>query len=129
MILVDTSVWIDFFSKSSKIKIPVELIPNLAVCPPVIQEVLQGIRDDNVSGRVQQSLLSFNISAAFVDLEHHLEAVAIYRSGRRRGITIRSSVDCLIAAIALREKNQIWHRDRDFHEIAKFTELKIFNGI
>ena len=126
MILVDTSIWIEFFKKKSQTIIPIDLIPNLAVCPPVVQEVLQGIKDDATYLRIQRSLLSFRIAGATMDISYYQEAANIYRSARRRGITIRSSVDCLIAAIALRDKFQIWHQHRDFEEISRFTELKLF---
>lgn len=129
MVLVDTSVWVEFFKKSPTITIPKEMIPSIAVCPPIVQEVLQGIRDDGIQAGVQESLLSFKIAGERMELDTYIEASNIYRSGRRRGITIRSSVDCLIAAIALKEKLQIWHRDRDFAEIAKFTEIKIFRPL
>jgi predicted nucleic acid-binding protein len=52
-------------------------------------------------------------------------AADLYRQGRRRGITIRTSTDCLIAAIALENGATIWHRDRDFDKIAQFTNLKV----
>lgn len=126
MILVDTSIWIEFFKKDSRIVIEPELIPSLVVCPPVIQEVLQGIKNETAFVKIQRSLLSFKLAAERLDMDHYLEAATIYRSGRRRGITIRSSIDCLIAAIALKERYQVWHQDRDFHEIAKFTELKLY---
>ncbi|MEO5971018.1 MAG: PIN domain-containing protein, partial [Bdellovibrionia bacterium] len=95
-----------------------------AVCSPVIQEVLQGIRDEEIAAKIKSSLLSFKLAGADINVDHYIEASNIYRSARRRGITIRSSIDCLIAAIALREKLPVWHQDRDFVEIAKFTELK-----
>ena len=53
-----------------------------------------------------------------------LEAVALYRSARRRGLTIRSSVDCLIAACALRHDSEVLHRDRDFHTLARISDLR-----
>jgi predicted nucleic acid-binding protein len=128
MILVDTSVWIEFFRKNSKIRIPNDLISNIAVCPPVLQEVLQGIKDDAVYERIKISMLNFTMLGIPMSLNYYFEASNIYRSGRRRGISIRSATDCLIAAIAIREKSQIWHQDRDFEKIAKFTELKIFKA-
>ena len=52
-------------------------------------------------------------------------AAEIYAQGRRQAITIRSSVDCLIAAIAIEHDVPVWHRDRDFDKIAKFTGLQV----
>jgi predicted nucleic acid-binding protein len=49
----------------------------------------------------------------------------MYRSGRRRGLTIRSSADCLIAAIAIENRVPVWHKDRDFAAIATFTDLAV----
>jgi len=53
-----------------------------------------------------------------------LEGARIYQQGRRSGHTIRSSVDCLIAAIAIENDVPVWHRDRDFSNIASYTRLQ-----
>jgi predicted nucleic acid-binding protein len=127
VILVDTSIWAEFFRKNSRVTIPKEMISNLAICPPVLQEVLQGIKEDAVYERIKIALLNFKILGAEMPIQYHLAAAEIYRSCRRRGVTIRSSADFLIAAIALQEKAQVWHQGRDFEKIAKFTELKLFN--
>jgi hypothetical protein len=60
-----------------------------------------------------------------VRLDTFLEASEIYRHGRRNGYTIRSSADCLIAAIAIENSVPVWHRDRDFRLIAKYTRLEV----
>ena len=57
-----------------------------------------------------------------------LHAAEIYRQGRGKGYTIRSSADCLIAAIAIQNDVPIWHRDRDYTAIAKFTSLRSYTG-
>jgi predicted nucleic acid-binding protein len=59
----------------------------------------------------------------------YVEAADIYREGRRHGLTIRSSLDCLIAAIAIHHKVPVWHRDRDFGSISKFTRLQTVNPL
>lgn len=59
-----------------------------------------------------------------VGLDLYLEAAEIYREGRRRGFTIRSSTDCLIAAIAIEYRVPVWHRDRDFNFLAGYTRLR-----
>jgi predicted nucleic acid-binding protein len=77
-----------------------------------------------VSDRLIEDLLAFPALADPVPLRLYREAAEIYRQGRRRGITIRSSVDCLIAAIAIDHKVAVWHHDRDFSAIARYTTLE-----
>lgn len=55
-----------------------------------------------------------------------LEAAEIYAQARRQGYTIRSPIDCLIAAIAIENNVPIWHSDRDFSTIARFTPLRAY---
>ena len=52
------------------------------------------------------------------------EAIELYRAGRRSGLTIRSSADCLIAACAVRHNLEILHRDRDFDALARVSALR-----
>ena len=52
------------------------------------------------------------------------EAVALYRMARRGGFTVRSSIDCLIAACALRNDLEVLHRDRDFAAIGRVSQLR-----
>ncbi len=96
------------------------------VCPPIIQEVLQGINLDRYHGPIKNSLRAFTRIGDPVRLEDYLLAAEIYRIGRGKGYTIRSSIDCLIAALAIQANVPIWHKDRDFDFIAQFTSLKIF---
>ena len=95
---------------------------------PIIQEVLQGIRADNQRVWLKQLFLAIPRLADPVPLRCFLEAAEIYARGRRQGYTIRSSTDCLIAAIAIENGVPVWHRDRDFDAIAKFTSLRIEAG-
>jgi predicted nucleic acid-binding protein len=52
------------------------------------------------------------------------EAAELYRSARRAGITVRSSVDCLIAVCAVRNSLEVLHRDRDFNELERVSPLR-----
>jgi hypothetical protein len=51
-------------------------------------------------------------------------AAEIFRLGRAKGYTIRASTDCLIAAIAIENGVPVWHKDRDFEAIARYTSLR-----
>jgi predicted nucleic acid-binding protein len=61
-------------------------------------------------------------------VDHYLEAADLYAASRRRGIMIRSSVDCLIASIAIWHKIPGWHFDRDFDRTATFARLETWSG-
>jgi predicted nucleic acid-binding protein len=125
MILVDTSAWIEVLRGRAADQYAQAVAGDEVVtCLPVMQEVLQGI-DDEIAFRVAV--------AAFADipiLENPLtrdvfdEAVQLYRNARRAAITVRSSVDCLIAACALRHDAIVLHVDRDFTHLGRITGLK-----
>jgi len=123
MILVDTSVWIDLLR--SKPRIEEEDLFRFAVCGPIVQEVLQGLKPGAASDAFRTCFLALAVLSGPIQLELYVAAADMYRSGRRRGLTIRSSVDCFIAAIAIENRVPVWRKDRDFAEIATFTELAV----
>jgi predicted nucleic acid-binding protein len=98
-------------------------LDEVAVCPPVIQEVLQGTRVHRYIA-LRNALFAAHILESPMNVELFEEAADIYRTGRAVGFTIRSSFDCLIAAIAIRNAVELLHSDRDFNTIARFTRLQ-----
>jgi predicted nucleic acid-binding protein len=124
VILVDTSIWIDLLIDPSRVPEADTYLPEFVTCGPVIQEVLQGVANIAVIDILQDRLLAFPRLADPVPMEPFLGAAKIYREGRRKGYTIRSTVDCLIAAIAIEHNATVWHRDRDFSNIARYTTLR-----
>jgi predicted nucleic acid-binding protein len=127
VILVDTSIWIDLLGTRPSHQVALEDQPRLATCGPVIQEVLQGAQLELVR-RLEADLLALPRLGDPIDVTLHIEAAALYRLTRGRGHTVRSSVDCLIAAIALRHGATVWHRDRDFEAIAKVSPLQTWTA-
>ncbi len=128
MILVDTSVWIDFLHGHSSAQAAflarlIEEEENFCTCGIVLTEVLQGIRGENQARRTEH-LLSDLIYLP-TRRSAHLLAAHIYRSARRRGVTICRSVDYTIAACAIEAGTPLLHRDRDFEEIARGSDLEI----
>ena len=121
MILVDTSIWIEFLR--GRLHIPNSLADHAVTCGPVIQEVLQGVRA-HARARAEKALLSMICVSDPLPAAVFTHAASLYREGRDRGVTIRSSIDCLIAAIAIENQVPVWHRDRDFDRIASFTSLR-----
>ena len=125
MVLVDTSVWIDVFRKGTRFKLEsVVDMDDVVTCLPVIQEVLQGFREDQAFVLARDALLSFPVVESPLRTELVLEATQIYRAARRAGLTIRSGVDCLIAACAIRNGLSVLHRDRGFDLIARVSSLE-----
>jgi predicted nucleic acid-binding protein len=125
VILVDTSVWIDLLNGNRKVTLAVDDLLRLATCGPIVQELLQGLRPGGLSDRFGAAFLALPLLSDPLKSETFLHAAEIYRQGRRNGYTIRSSVDCLIAAIAIENRVPIWHRDRDFGAIARYTALEV----
>ena len=125
MILVDTSVWIELLA--GRVSLPAEPgLEQFATCGPIVQEVLQGLRPSRESELFADGFLSIPKLSDPIPSGLFVQAAEIYREGRRRGYTIRSSVDCLIAVIAIVNKVPVWHRDRDFTFIARYSPLRAF---
>ena len=127
MVLVDTTVWIDFFGGRPEPHVAAleELIENdedLCLCGVILSEVLQGIRSD-ADYRKTKDLLDALILLP-MEQETFVRAAGLYRSLRKKGITIRKPVDCMIAAVALEHNVPLLHNDRDFDQIARHSKLK-----
>jgi predicted nucleic acid-binding protein len=125
-LLVDTTVWIDFFRgiESEKVATLEKCIRNredICCCGFVLTEVLQGIRDDKELAGVKQlfeGLIYLEDDRSTFEL-----AAGIYRDLRRKGRTIRNSIDCLIAAIVIQNKVSFLENDRDYQHIDQHYPL------
>lgn len=128
-ILFDTSVWIDFLNKKSTpgadlLVHYIEEDRHVLLTPTIVQEILQGIRDDFKYLQIKEMLTFFTI----LDLPPIRAAVGaadLYRSLRKKGATVRKSNDCLIAYYALEFSCSLVHNDADFDLISKHIGLKI----
>jgi predicted nucleic acid-binding protein len=101
---------------------------DVVTCLPVVQEVLQGFRDERAFRIARESMTSLPTVESPLAIEVFKEAVALYRRARHTGLTIRSSVDCLIAACAIRHDLEVLHRDRDFDALATISPLRARDG-
>lgn len=125
MVLVDTSVWIEVFRKPAGVKLEDLVDPDDVVTAlPVVQEVLQGFRDERAFAVAREAMLALTTLQSPLEASVFLEAASLYRTARRAGLTIRSGVDCLIAACALRHDATVLHYDRDFDALARISPLK-----
>lgn len=123
MVLVDSSIWIAEWRRPGALPSNIGF-SELAICPPILQEVLQGIRDEHLYLTARATLLSVEMLEQSMSADVFEEAAQIFRTGRMTGFTIRSSYDCLIAAVAIRNGAEVLHSDRDFNTIARFTRLQ-----
>jgi len=101
MILVDTSIWIELLAEKRRRPIREEDLLRVVTCGPIVQEVFQGLKPGPQSDAFRRAFLAIPTLSDPIPLTLFVSAAEIYRQGRRRGIAIRSSVDCLIAAIAI----------------------------
>lgn len=126
MLLVDSSVWVEDFRGLLRVANYVRF-DEIATCPIVMQEALQGVRSDRAWRDVWMTLSSATMLEPSIEVGLFIEAAQIYRKGRGAGFTIRKSADCLIAAIAIAHDVPVLHADRDFDMIARFTSLDARN--
>lgn len=132
MIVVDTSVWIDVLNDTPTPPAQrcVELIESgepVALTDIILTEVLQGLRSDREATRVERHLRAFPI-LRLQDLDDFVLAGTLYRAARSAGITIRKTLDCLIAAPCVRTGAPLLHADKDFDLLATCTPLRIWTG-
>lgn len=128
MVLVDTTVWIDFFGNRPEPHVALlqELIEkddDLCICGVVLAEVLQGIRSDAAYRKTRDHLDTL----IFLPMRQmtFTRAAELYRALRKKGVTIRKPVDCMIAAVAVEHGVRLLHNDRDFDHIAAHSKLKV----
>lgn len=131
LVLVDTTVWIDFFAgkdlaHAATLERLIKNREDICTCGIILTEVLQGIREKG-EFRKTRELFSTMI---FLPMPYSvfLRAAEIYRALRRRGITIRNSVDCMIASVAIENDILLLHNDRDFSSIEKHFDLKVLSA-
>ena len=130
--LVDTSVWIDFFngheSKHAQcLTRAIEEAEPIFIPGVVLTEILLGLKHEAKAKRIASLLDSFDAvpEPARVD---YIEAARIYRLCRGKGFTIRSTIDCLIARLCLRDGLPLLTKDGDFKAIAGCVPLQLVDA-
>jgi predicted nucleic acid-binding protein len=125
VILVDTSAWIEIFRRRPRFRLESAAdLDDVVTCLPVVQEVLQGFDDEGAFRVATDAMLAFPIVESPLTQAVFSEAVDLYRRARRAGKTVRSGVDCLIAACAIRHGLTVLHHDRDFGALAQVSRLE-----
>jgi predicted nucleic acid-binding protein len=127
VVLVDSSVWIDHINRV--VTEPVSrlrelfstaeiLIGDLILC-----EVLQGARDERTARRWEAMFRDFE-RASLSDSELAIKAAGNYRLLRRRGITVRKTIDVIIGTFCIERGHVLLHDDRDFEPMERFLGLE-----
>ena len=130
VVIVDTTVWIDYFQGTRNPEtdwLEAELDrQRLGLTDIILCEVLRGVRDESTAIDVERRLLKLEVfESGGVDLAR--EAARNYRHLRSRGHTVRKTIDCLIATFCIRGEHSLLHRDRDFDPFEKFLSLSVVN--
>lgn len=128
-ILVDTTIWVDWFKgfdspQTNRVATYLTMNYPIWTAPVLIQETLQGVRNDNQFELIKTSLFALNCFQ--IDpITMAVESASLYRQLRKNGVTIRKANDCLIAQFALQADMTLLHNDSDFDLIASLTPLKV----
>jgi predicted nucleic acid-binding protein len=128
-VLVDTSAWVDFFNgfPSREHAALAKLIAGeeeLCTCGIVISEVFQGLRREKGRSQIEKRFREM-VFLEPVGIHSYLRAAEIFRSLRNRGVTVRSTIDCILAAIAEENDCAILARDRDMESILGSGLVKV----
>ena len=123
MLLVDSSVWIDWLRGAATGAVRFvqarEAFEEIALTQMIYLEVLQGVSSDRQYADCQRVLGAQTMLQPLDALETFEAAAQLYRKTRKKGLIIRKSTDCLIAAIALEQGAMLVHNDRDFLALAQ----------
>ena len=127
-LIFDTSVWIDFFRNKSSpqsdlLTAYVENNDPVLLTPTILQEILQGIQNDNQYHQVKETLSYFSI-LQIAPVVASIGAAELYRSLRKKGLTIRKGNDCLIAFYEIECSTPLVHIDGDFDRTSEHTNLQ-----
>jgi predicted nucleic acid-binding protein len=131
MVIVDTTVWIDYLGGNANPEtewLDREMpLQRIGLTDMILCEVLQGIRDTGEFRRIREQFLTFDVFPTG-GAEIAIAATTNYRTLRQHGYTVRKTIDCWIATFCLLTGNQPLHRDRDFDPFEKALGLRVVHA-
>jgi predicted nucleic acid-binding protein len=132
VIVVDTSVWIDVLNdvdsrQAQRCAALIEAGEPVALTDVILTEVLQGLRSEREARTVERHMRAFPV-LQLSGLDDFVLAAELYRATRRAGVTIRKTLDCLIAAPCVRTGAPLLHADADFDRLAECTALRVWQS-
>ncbi len=128
MVIVDSSVWIDFLNRKQTPQTgwlrSAMAGGNIGLTTLVLTGVLQGIRFENRFRAAEQLFLTMSVfEIVSVSLAAH--AARNYRALRARGVTVHSTVDCLVATFCIQNGHRLLHCDADYNFFEQHLGLKV----
>jgi predicted nucleic acid-binding protein len=132
MVIVDSSVWIDFLNRKHTPQTnwlsASRSLGNVGLNTIVLAEVLQGIRHDSRFNQAEQFFRNLPVMDSY-DYALAVRAASNFRTLRARGITIRSTVDCLIATFCIETGHQLLHCDSDYDFFERHLNLTVLHPL
>jgi predicted nucleic acid-binding protein len=130
VVIVDTTVWIDYFrgrrTAQTRWLDQALGVTRVGLCDLILCEILQGMPSDADAAAVLAQMSSFDLlDTGGMDLA--VESARNYRRVRARGHTVRRTIDCLIATLCLREGHELLHNDRDFDPFEAMLGLRVIH--
>jgi predicted nucleic acid-binding protein len=130
MVIIDTTVWIDFLGgvQTSQVEWLDRELPRqrFGLTDLILCEVLQGIRQDTQFNKVKKELSQFEVfSTGGADFA--IKTAQNYRILRSKGYTVRKTIDCWIATFCLENGYPLLHDDRDYEPFEKSLELMVIH--
>lgn len=127
MILVDTSILIDYLKETNSPEIEkfntiLDLQIPFGITSQIYQEILQGTSSQKDFNTLKKYLDTFNFYFPEDSIQSYSDAALIYFKCRKQGITVRSTIDCLIVQICLESKLKLLHKDNGFFNIQKVVK-------
>ncbi len=128
MVIVDSTVWVDFFNgfqtpETDWLDFELER-QRLGITSLILCEVLQGIQRERDAAEIRGALLRFAVFDS-IPADVAVAAARAYRDLRRRGVTVRKTADLLIASFCIHGQHALLHRDRDFDPFEQFMGLTV----
>jgi predicted nucleic acid-binding protein len=131
MIVVDTSVWIDYFNgrptPGANLLDSLLERERLAIGDLILAEVLQGFRSDLDFRRALEFLSAFEFQT-MVGREVAIDSARNYRRLRARGVSVRKTIDVMIGTFCIQNGHQLLHADRDFDPMERYLGLNAVRG-
>lgn len=128
MILADTSIWIDYFNGVESLQIAyldsALLRESVLMGDIILTEILQGFVKEKDFKKAKSALIQLDCFS-IVGKEIAIRAASNYRFLKSKGVTIRKTVDMLIATWCIETEIELLHNDKDFDHIAKYLPLKV----